>query len=157
MPLRLATAADIPAIIALERNVPGLVHWSEHIYREIFQSETPERMLWVVDDSGVLHGFLVARFDAGECELENLVVAAPVRRRGLGSRLLQVLLATGRERQLKRILLEVRESNRAARALYQRFGFQENGRRKAYYSQPREDAILLALILNCTSSGAPKR
>jgi ribosomal-protein-alanine N-acetyltransferase len=156
-PLRLATSADISAIIALERDVPGLVHWSEHIYQKIFQSETPERMLWVVEEDGELHGFLVARFDAAECELENLVVAARERRRGLGSQLMQALVAIGRERHLKRILLDVRESNYAGRALYKRFGFQVNGRRRGYYSQPPEDALLLALALNCTSPSAPKR
>jgi [ribosomal protein S18]-alanine N-acetyltransferase len=156
-PIRLATVADIPAIIALEREVPGLVHWSEHIYQKIFQSKTPERKLWVAEEGGELKGFLVARFEASECELENLVVAAPQRRRGLGSQLMRALVTIGGERQLKRILLEVRESNYAGRALYQRFGFQINGRRKGYYSQPPEDALLLTLALNCTPPSAPKR
>jgi ribosomal-protein-alanine N-acetyltransferase len=156
-PLRLATAADIPAIIALERDVPGLVHWSEHIYQKIFQSETPERMLWVAEEGAQLYGFLVARFDGDECELENLVVAAPHRRSGVALRLMQALVAFGRERHLERILLEVRESNYAARALYEVVGFQVNGRRRGYYSQPPEDALLLALALNCTLPCAPKR
>ena len=133
------------------------MHWSEHIYQKIFESETPERLLWVVDQRAQLHGFLVARFDAEECELENLVVAAPYRRSGVAWQLMQALLAAGRERQLKRILLDVRESNYAARALYERVGFQVNGRRRGYYSQPPEDALLLALALDCTSPCAPKR
>ncbi len=133
------------------------MHWSEHIYQKIFQSETPERKLWVVYESGELKGFLVARFDTGECELENLVVAAPQRRRGVASQLMHALVAIGRERQLKRVLLEVRESNYAGRALYQRFGFRANGRRRGYYSQPPEDALLLVLALNCTAPCAPKR
>ena len=52
---------------------------------------------------------------------------------------------------------EVRESNQAARALYVKLGFQENGRRRGYYPQPQEDAILLTLRLNCTASSAPER
>ena len=85
------------------------------------------------------------------------MVAAPQRRRGVASQLMRALVTIGGERQLERILLEVRESNYAGRALYQRFGFQVNGRRKGYYSQPPEDALLLTLALNCTPPSAPKR
>lgn len=154
---RLATAADIPSIIALERSVPQLVHWSEQTYRNVFESANPERRLWVIEPDGKLQAFLVARFSAADCELENLVVAESERRRGRASELLSTLIEVARERNLERILLEVRESNRAARALYERLGFQPNARRKAYYSQPREDAILFALLLDCTSSSALNR
>jgi ribosomal-protein-alanine N-acetyltransferase len=130
------------------------VHWSEQTYRTVFQTAAPERILWVIED-GALQAFLVARFSAADCELENLVVSESQRRRGLASELLLSLIASARERNLERILLEVRESNEGARALYGKLGFQENGRRKGYYRQPPEDAILLALTLNCTSAGAP--
>lgn len=141
----------------LERSVPNLVHWPEQSYKSVFDPGAPERILWVIEDNGDLQAFLVARFSAADCELENLVVAAAYRRRGLGSKLLQALVATARERKLDRILLEVRYSNQAARALYRKIGFQENGRRRAYYAQPQEDAILLALTLNCTSASATNR
>jgi len=123
----------------------------------VFQPAAPERGLWVIEDDSKLQAFLVARFGATECELENLVVSESERHRGLASELLLSLIASARERNLERILLEVRESNEAARALYGKLGFQENGRRKAYYRQPPEDAVLLALTLNCTSAGAPNR
>jgi ribosomal-protein-alanine acetyltransferase len=137
--------------------VPDLVHWSEQSYRSVFDPVAPERILWVIEDNGELQAFLAARFSAADCELENLVVAAAYRRRGLASELLQALVANARERKLDRILLEVRESNQAARALYVKLGFQENGRRRGYYPQPQEDAILLTLRLNCTASSAPER
>lgn len=141
----------------LERSVSNLVHWSEQSYKNIFQPGAPERIFLVIEDNGELQAFLVARLSGAECELENLVVANQHRRRGLASQLLQALIATARERNLEHILLEVRESNQAARALYAKFGFLENGRRKAYYSQPPEDAIILTLTLNCTSVDAPNR
>jgi [ribosomal protein S18]-alanine N-acetyltransferase len=147
----------VPSIIALERSVPDLVHWPEQNYQAAFQPGASERHLWVIEDGGQLQAFLIARFSDAECELENLVVAKQHRRRGLASQLLQTLIATAREHNSDRVLLEVRESNQAARALYANFCFLENGRRKAYYSQPPEDAILLALALNCTSAGAPNR
>lgn len=141
----------------LERGVSNLVHWSEQSYKNVFQPGAPERIFLVIEDHGELQAFLVARISAAECELENLVVAAQYHRCGLASQMLQALIATAREHNLERILLEVRESNEAARALYAKFGFLENGRRKAYYSQPPEDAILLVLSLNCTSADAPNR
>jgi [ribosomal protein S18]-alanine N-acetyltransferase len=123
----------------------------------VFQPGAPDRILWVLEeeDEGALRAFLVARFSAVECELENLVVAATHRRRGFGMQLLKCLIATARQRNVERILLEVRESNTAARALYEKLGFQVTGRRKAYYSHPQEDALMFAL--NCTPSSAPKR
>ena len=133
------------------------MHWPEQTYQTAFQPGAPERHLWVIEDGGRLQAFLIARFSAAECELENLVVANQHRRRGLASRLMQALVAIARQRKLERILLEVRESNQAARALYEKVGFKENARRKAYYIQPLEDAILLALTLNCTSADAPNR
>ncbi len=123
----------------------------------MFKPGAAERILWVLEDDSKLQAFLVARFSAEECELENLVVAETQRRRGLASELLLALIASAREHNLERILLEVRESNEGARALYEKFGFRENGKRNAYYRQPPEDAILLALTLNCTSTGAPNR
>lgn len=133
------------------------MHWSEQLYESVFEPRVPERHLWIIADNGELQAFLVARYGADECELENLGVAADCRRRGFASQLVQTLIAAARERDLERILLEVRESNQAARALYGKLGFRENGRRKAYYSQPPEDAILLALSVKCTSPGAPNR
>jgi ribosomal-protein-alanine N-acetyltransferase len=133
------------------------VHWPEQNYQAAFQPGAPERHLWVIEDRGQLQAFLIARFSAAECEVENLVVAKQHRRRGLALELMQALIAVARQRNLERVLLEVRESNEAARAFYEKVGFQENGRRKAYYTQPREDAILLALTLNCTFANAPNR
>ena len=128
------------------------MHWSEQRYQTVFQPGAPDRVLWVVEDDGAIRGFLVARFTASECELENLAVAVGHRRRGFGLQLVQTLIAAARQRNVDRILLEVRESNAAARALYQKVGFQLSGRRNAYYSHPHEDALLFAFT--CTASGA---
>ena len=76
-----------------------------------------------------------------------MVTAAGDRRRGIGSQLLKELIAIARERKLQTIFLEVRESNVAARALYCKFGFEESGRRKNYYANPTEDAVLYTLNL----------
>jgi ribosomal-protein-alanine N-acetyltransferase len=131
------------------------VHWSEQRYQAVFQPGTPDRVLWVVEDEGAIRGFLVARFAAAECELENLVISVANRRRGFGLQLIQSLIAAARQRNVEQILLEARESNLAARALYEKVGFEVKGQRKAYYSHPEEDALLFAF--KCTASGADKR
>jgi ribosomal-protein-alanine acetyltransferase len=89
-----------------------------------------------------LAGFLVARHVKGEWELENIVVAPEFRRQGIGTQLLDALLARACETRSSTVFLEVRQSNRAARGLYQKAGFREAGNRKFYYSNPSEDAIV---------------
>lgn len=108
-----------------------------------------------MEDEGAVRAFLAARFSLAECELENLVVGAAHRRRGLATQLLKSLIAIAHQRHVERILLEVRQSNTAAQILYETIGFQLSGRRKAYYSHPREDAMTFAL--DCTPSSAHKR
>lgn len=147
MLIRHARPEDVSQIIELERQAPGLSHWSEQAYRDVFKKGAPQRVLLVGEVEGALRGFLIARLAAGDCELENIVIAPFIRRRGFASRLLQSLTAEARRRGAGAIFLEVRESNCAARALYRKFGFRETGRRDAYYSNPVEGAILYALSL----------
>ena len=94
-----------------------------------------------------MSGFLVAQHVATDWELENIVVAATERRKGIGNLLLGALLASARETNSTAVFLEVRESNQAACRLYEGNGFQQTGRRKNYYPVPPEDAILYRLIL----------
>ncbi len=91
-------------------------------------------------------GFIVAQNVGSEWEVENLVVDAGNRRRGLATHLLRQLLCLALNQSAKAIALEVRESNQAARNFYANFGFREAGRRKGYYREPEEAAVLLLLI-----------
>ncbi len=92
-------------------------------------------------------GFLIAHQLHREWELENLVVAPDFRRKGLATKLFAALLTRARGTNSESVFLEVRESNQAARALYARLGFKESGRRKLYYTNPHEDAVLYRLAL----------
>jgi ribosomal-protein-alanine N-acetyltransferase len=92
-------------------------------------------------------GFLVARHIAPQWELENIVVASAARRKGVGKRLLDTLLAHAMSTNSDTVFLEVRESNTTARSLYESRGFHETGRRKSYYTNPQEDAVLYCLTL----------
>jgi len=144
--IRAATPVDIPFMMSLERTCPTAAHWSEQQYGQLFQASGSgsQRLVFVIraDDGETPLGFLVARRVVSDWEVENIVVALDVRRRGCGQRLLHALLAHASETRCDSVFLEVRQSNSAARALYQRAGFRETGRRKSYYTHPQEDAVL---------------
>src|SRR5437899_9057224 len=109
--LRVATAADVAAIIALERRVPVAAHWSDQTYRDMFTPKAQARIAKVVENCGAITAFLIARLADQECELENIVVVGSVQRRGTGSKLLRALISEARDRNATRICLEVRDSN----------------------------------------------
>ena len=146
MKLRAATSADIPAMLELERSCPTSAHWLPEQYEGLFVAdESGARRLVLVAERPDAHGllaFLVARHVAPEWELENIVVTPAERRVGIGRQLIDALLAAARETDSEMVFLEVRESNSAARALYEKADFQQSGRRKSYYANPLEDAIL---------------
>jgi len=145
--IRSANAEDIPAILAIEQKAEHAAHWPEERYREMFESEDSRRLILIVEERGTVQGFVIGQVLDQECEIENLVVAADARRRGLGSKLLQSLIEAAERAGVTPFFLEVRESNLAARALYNKAGFVENGQRKQYYREPEEDGILLTFRL----------
>jgi len=146
--LRSAIIDDVESIMAIERSAQGAAHWPESVYRELFKAGALPRIALVahVKSAGIL-GFVIARIAGGECELENIVVDKGRRRSGVGSKLIGSLVKAVRARDVPRIFLEVRESNAAARRLYEKGGFKEVGRRGSYYADPVEDAVLYACAL----------
>ena len=102
--------------------------------------------LLVGEDAVGLRGVLVGEVGPDELHVHALAVAEVARRRGLGTALLRAALCDARGLGLARVHLELRASNRPARALYRRFGFAEVGRRARYYAGV-EDALLLTLEL----------
>jgi ribosomal-protein-alanine N-acetyltransferase len=157
--IRLATPADVPLIMHLERASVSAAHWTEPQYMQALANAAAKRLVLVAEtplDSAPnqvttsapnILGFLVALHLSPEWELENVVVAPSSRRQGIGKQLLHALLATARETNSQSLFLEVRESNGAARSLYEKTGFAQSGRRKAYYKDPAEDAVLYRLTL----------
>lgn len=148
MNIRSATAADIPAMMALERHAATAAHWTEADYLRLFAGAAGRITLVLEEEEA--QGFIVARSAGREWEIENMAVAGPARRRSLGTRLLAELLDRARAAGARHVFLEVRESNRAARALYEKWAFVESGRRKCYYHQPDEDAILYRFTFSST-------
>jgi ribosomal-protein-alanine N-acetyltransferase len=141
--IRTATPADIPAMVALEQATAFAAHWNETAYREIFKPGAPPRIALLSEHTdGSPVGFVVARISDEDCELENIVVKQRAQRQGIGFQLIKTLRAEARVQSASRILIEVRESNIAARRLYEKCGFEITGLRRSYYSDPVEDAVL---------------
>jgi ribosomal-protein-alanine N-acetyltransferase len=90
-----------------------------------------------------LLGYVVALVMADEGEIADLAIAPAARRRGIARSLLERTIADLTDAGVRALYLEVRESNAAARALYQALGFEPVGRRRGYYQRPIEDALLL--------------
>ena len=145
MRIRRAIPADIPALIALEKQAAMAAHWSTHQYEAAVSGEAPSRVVLVLEEEAILQGFIVGRAAGEEWEIENIAVAGAARRRGLGSHLLEEFIGLARGRGAQSVFLEVRESNLAARQLYEEYAFVETGRRKRYYREPEEDAIVYRL------------
>jgi len=134
--------SDTGAIAALEALCPEAAQWGTGGYEQL-KSDGIQGI--VAERGGKIVGFIVALIAADELEILNLAVNPMVRRKGIATHLLAEALHEARNRATRGAFLEVRESNRAARAFYQSQGFRETGRRKGYYSQPCEDALLLSL------------
>lgn len=131
--------------MAVANTAPMAAQWSREQYEAALAGTAPARLTLVIERDAVVQGFLMARAVDKEWEIENLAVAPAARRRGFGSRLLSEFLDLARGRSAEAVFLEVRESNLAARQLYEKWAFRESGRRKNYYRDPKEDAITYRL------------
>ena len=90
------------------------------------------------------NGEMFIEIEVDEGDIGNVAVAPDSRRRGIGAALLKALFAESERRGAAVLQLEVRESNLAARRLYEKNGFEIVGKRKNYYEKPAEDAILMS-------------
>ncbi len=147
MHIRPATPADIPAMMRLVSHSATAAQWSREQFERVFSGNSPRRVALVVEEAVGVQGFLVAKEVAGEWEIENIAIAGAARRRGLGTRLLGAFLDDAHAQGASAVFLEVRESNQAARLLYEKWAFVESGRRPSYYTQPQEDAIVYRLSI----------
>jgi ribosomal-protein-alanine N-acetyltransferase len=142
--VRQAVAEDLSRIIEIAQQAESAAQWSRGEYEKMLWDGA--RIVLVIQEDGKdhrVHGFLAAHDVSGEWEIENLAICESARRRGLGLHLLDEFLKLVKDRHGKEVFLEVRESNLAARALYSKCTFVEAGRRKSYYHNPEEDALIL--------------
>ena len=150
--LRRLAAADLQAILAVQQACQEAAQWPGAAWR-VFSALSEllggaklsvGHCAWVAERDGATIGFLAALFSGEEIEILNLAVMPAARRANVASNLLEAALAAARNSGGKRAFLEVRASNAAAIAFYERQGFLPTGRRFAYYTAPLEDALLLS-------------
>ncbi|GAB4400229.1 MAG: ribosomal protein S18-alanine N-acetyltransferase [Anaerolineales bacterium] len=141
MNIRPMFPADIIPVVAIDSAAGILLPWTPNQYaRELMK---PTTFCWVAEADGRLAGSLTLWNLAGEGEIANLAVHPDFWRQGIGRALMQTALSKAAELGLTRILLELRQSNLAAQALYRSFGFVEDGLRPNYYANG-EAALLMS-------------
>lgn len=143
--IRQATADDIPAIIELASFAESSASWAGGKYEDRIKGSSG--IVLVAETAGGIAGFIVMHLIAGECEIENIAVVPNLRRKGIGRRLVSDALDVAESQRCTAVWLEVRESNVAAKQLYKALGLEEISRRRAYYHDPEEDALILRLTI----------
>ncbi|MFN2400346.1 MAG: ribosomal protein S18-alanine N-acetyltransferase [Gemmatimonadaceae bacterium] len=149
--VRPARHADLAQITEIERK-SFTDAWPSAAFGALIGDQRVNFTVACVNGGAVL-GYVVAMFAADECEISNLAVMAERRGQGIGAALLDAVVRDAVSRHTTSIYLEVRESNRAARMLYASRGFVEVNRRRHYYRQPEEDALVLCLALPSATDG----
>ena len=100
-----------------------------------------------LEENGSLIGYAGMLTVLDTADITNVAVLPAFRCQGLARELMTALIAAAKAQGVTRLQLEVRESNTAARALYESLGFTVDGKRKRYYRRPDEDAVLMSLSL----------
>ena len=135
------TIDDVPRVADIEEQAFSDA-WPASAFRDLL-GRAYARLRVAQDASATVQGYCVLLRAADEGEIANICTAPEVRGRGVGGRLLDDALAAADGSAVAAVSLEVRTSNLAARGLYESRGFCMVGRRRSYYQQPTEDALVL--------------
>jgi ribosomal-protein-alanine N-acetyltransferase len=140
--VRLDSPAQVDAVLAIEEQA-FTNPWTREMHVAELQNRNVSYCYLASDAGGRAVGFCSFWHVADELHINNLAVLPEVRRQGVASALLNHVIREGVVLGARRATLEVRQSNLAARQLYERFGFVVAGVRRGYYSKPEEDALVL--------------
>lgn len=146
------TEHDLLEIVDIEEE-SGLSRWGWAAYHAELQTRNRDLMLIArltgsMPDFDGVAGYIVAREAAGELHINNVAVRHEYRRKGIGRELLSQVLSQGLLMGASTAFLEVRRGNGAAQSLYKTCGFRAIAVRPNYYSEPREDAVVMSLSLD---------
>jgi ribosomal-protein-alanine N-acetyltransferase len=140
--VRLATAADFPAVNDLEIRCFADPWSSESLRVELTSDDM--RLPLVIESDGQLSGYLLAWRVVDQLHILNLATDPTLRRQGLASKLLSRAAQEAFAWGIEEFTLEVRRSNKAAIGFYQKHGFREVGIRPRYYADNGEDALVMS-------------
>ena len=133
-------AAHVSQVAALER-ICFADPWSEMSIASELQNLWSYWLVALEDDRVI--GYVGSQSSIDEADIMNVAVHPDFRRQGIAEALINRLVADLKERDIYALLLEVRVSNMPAITLYEKLGFSQVGRRKNYYHNPKEDALIL--------------
>ena len=139
--IRLLRTEDISNLASILEESSEAARWSGESFEKLQMSEG--FLALVSEMAGNVSGFVCGRQMADEGEILNVAVRRENRRKGEGRALLSAVLEQLRRRGVRRVYLEVRESNETGIAFYQAQGFAKTGRRPGYYREPEEAAVLM--------------
>jgi ribosomal-protein-alanine N-acetyltransferase len=142
------TLADIDAVLALAATLDSAPHWPRSAYESALDAAaTPRRIALLAEESSTVIGFAIVSLVPPQAELETIAVSPPFQRRKAGSALMTALIHALEASQITEITLEVRASNQAAQAFYLSHSFVSFGRRKDYYPDTGEHAVIMRALL----------
>lgn len=145
MPIfRKGTEEDLKYIAELEARTFSDA-WKEKSIQETFCQK--QAFITVAEEDGVPVGYVIIYYVLEEAEIARIAVDEQYRRKGVGGQLLDYSCACCKEKNIERLLLDVRESNEGAILFYQKYGFQTDGIRKNFYEMPQESAVLMSKYL----------
>ena len=142
MSIRGLKLRDLPAIERIERD-SYTTPWSRSMFAGELSKASSICLGAFDDDTGELTGYLIVSRYVDAWHVMNIAVEPNVRRAGIATALLQQLFETTADDSRRGYTLEVRVSNEGAINLYQRLGFQARGIRRGYYTDNREDALIM--------------
>jgi [ribosomal protein S18]-alanine N-acetyltransferase len=147
------TEHDLLEVVEIEEH-SGLSRWGWAAYYAELQGNNRQLMLVArvmnplqQSRGNDIAGYIAARLAAGDLHINNVAVRTEYRRKTIGSELLQRILAEGKGAGASQAFLEVRAGNSLAQALYEKCGFRAVGRRRNYYFDPLEDALIMSVQL----------
>ena len=137
--------ADVPEVLVIER-ASFSMPWSRGAFLyEIEQNQVAR--CWVGREAGRVVGYICVWEVADELHVTNVAVHPDARRRGIARALLESVFAHARSAGSRIVILEVRPSNTEAIPLYESFGFRVIGRRRGYYYDTGEDALVMEALV----------
>jgi ribosomal-protein-alanine N-acetyltransferase len=136
---------DLDEVLAIER-ASFSMPWSRGAFLYELEQNRVARCYVVRDEARVV-GYICLWEVADEMHITNVAVYPEARRQGIGRLLLGSTVEAARKRAMRLVVLEVRPSNVEARALYESFGFRVVGRRRGYYYDTGEDALVMEMAL----------
>ena len=143
-------AGDVRSVVRIETEA-FTSPWREDTFSNLIGQVGVESLVMTHSDGGVI-GYAVLWCVLDQGELANIALAPDHRGKGLGGLLLERAMEVAQSRGVRELYLEVRASNTRAIALYDRFGFEQVGRRRAYYDDPKEDALVMMRSLGGEAS-----